>query len=280
MPKRPADQPLATLFKALADGTRLAVVERLSVRPASATELARPAAMALPSFMQHLGVLEDAGIVTSHKTGRTRVYQLAPDRFRLAADWLSTHRNHWQRQADRLDALLVSAHPDLTDGAPMSDYAPNPSLDLVLERTIAVPPDRVWAAWTEPELILQWFTPAPWKTVACDIDLRPGGRNMVTMESPEGERYPNAGCYLVVDPGRLLVWTSVMTEGFRPVSPVNGAEDLPFTGRIEISPAPGGGTHYRAIAIHADEDGYRRHSEMGFHEGWGAALDQLVALMS
>jgi uncharacterized protein YndB with AHSA1/START domain len=162
----------------------------------------------------------------------------------------------------------------------MSSFTPDPDLDLVLERTIAVAPDRVWAAWTEPELLMQWFTPAPWKTVACELDLRPGGRCVTTMESPEGERYPNAGCYLEVDPGRLLVFTSVMTEGFRPTSATNGAEDLPFTGRIEIAPADGGGTHYRAIAIHADRSGCQRHAEMGFHDGWGAALDQLVALLS
>jgi uncharacterized protein YndB with AHSA1/START domain len=162
----------------------------------------------------------------------------------------------------------------------MDPYIPIAGLDLVLERTISVEPARVWAAWTEPELIVQWFTPAPWKTVSADIDLRPGGRNVITMESPEGEQYPNAGCYLVVEPERLLIFTSVMTDGFRPVSPTNGADDLPFTGRIEITPAEGGGTHYRAIVIHADEAGCRRHDEMGFHDGWGAALDQLVALMS
>ncbi len=162
----------------------------------------------------------------------------------------------------------------------MSEFTPNPDLDLVLERTIAVPPDRVWAAWTEPDLMLQWFTPAPWKTVAVDIDVRPGGRSITTMESPEGEQYPNAGCYLEVEPQRLLVFTSVMGEGYRPVSPTNGAEDLPFTARIELTPSADGGTHYRAIAIHADESGSRRHAEMGFHDGWGAALDQLVALMS
>jgi uncharacterized protein YndB with AHSA1/START domain len=162
----------------------------------------------------------------------------------------------------------------------MSHFTPNPDLDLVLERTIPVTPDRVWAAWTQPELLMQWFTPAPWKTVACTLDVRPGGRCDTTMESPEGEQYPNSGCYLEVEPERLLVFTSVMTEGFRPTSPSNGAEDLPFTGRIEITPADGGGTSYRAIAIHADADGCRRHDEMGFHEGWGAALDQLVTLMS
>ena len=161
----------------------------------------------------------------------------------------------------------------------MSEFTPNPDLDLVLERTVPVAPDRVWAAWTEPDLVVQWFTPAPWKTVAADLDVRPGGRCITTMESPEGEQYPNAGCYLEVDPGRLLVFTSVMSEGFRPVSPTNGAEDLPFTARIELTAADGG-THYRAIVIHADEAACRRHAEMGFEHGWGAALDQLVALMS
>jgi uncharacterized protein YndB with AHSA1/START domain len=161
----------------------------------------------------------------------------------------------------------------------MSTYIPNPDLDLVLERTIPVPPARVWAAWTDPELLVQWFTPAPWKTVSADLDLRPGGRCVTTMESPEGERYPNAGCYLVVEPDRLLVFTSVMTEDFRPVAPTNGAGDLGFTARIEIAASPDGGTHYRAIAMHAHEGACRQHAEMGFAEGWGAALDQLVALM-
>ncbi len=162
----------------------------------------------------------------------------------------------------------------------MSDFTPNPDLDLVLERTIAVPPDRVWAAYTEPALLMQWFTPAPWKTVAADLDVRPGGRCITTMESPEGEQYPNAGCYLVVEPGRLLVFTSVMSEDYRPASPTNGADDLPFTARVEMMPADGGGTHYRAIVMHADVEGRTRHHDMGFHEGWGAALDQLVALLS
>ena len=168
-------------------------------------------------------------------------------------------------------------HPPIRTGLHMT-FTPNPELDLVLERTVPVSPQKVWAAWTEPELLLQWFTPAPFKTVKVEQDLRPGGANCITMESPEGHQFPNAGCYLVVEPNRLLVFTSVMGADFRPL--VAGPGDLPFTGRIEIAPAPGGGTLYRAIAMHADADAARRHSEMGFHAGWGAALDQLVALMS
>lgn len=162
----------------------------------------------------------------------------------------------------------------------MSSFTPNPALDLVLARSIPVPPERVWAAWTEPELLVQWFTPAPWKTASVDLDLRPGGRFITTMESPDGDMYPNAGCYLHVEPQRLLVFTSVLAEDFRPSPPANGAGDLAFTGRIEIEPGADGGTTYRAIAMHASEGGCAQHAEMGFADGWGAALDQLVRLMS
>jgi DNA-binding transcriptional ArsR family regulator len=105
---------LVSIFKALADPTRLAVIERLSIGPASASELARPFEMALPSLMQHLGVLEDAGIATSHKAGRTRTYQLAPAALGAATSWLTAHRNHWQRRLDQLDSVLTGSDPDPT----------------------------------------------------------------------------------------------------------------------------------------------------------------------
>ena len=106
--RQEGDHSLVAVFRALSDPTRLAVVERLSVQPAAVTTLARPFNMALPSFMQHLGILECAGIVTSHKTGRTRVYQLAPEALQSAANWLSTHRNHWERRLDQLDHVLLA----------------------------------------------------------------------------------------------------------------------------------------------------------------------------
>lgn len=109
MPQRSSVDPaLPGIFQALSDPTRLAVVERLSIAPASASELARPFEMALPSFMQHMSVLERAAIVTSHKSGRTRTYQLAPGALQLAAAWLAEFRSHWERRLDQLDHLLVT----------------------------------------------------------------------------------------------------------------------------------------------------------------------------
>ena len=107
---RHVDSALPDIFNALSDPTRLAVVERLSVSPASASELAEPFEMALPSFMQHMGVLERAAIVTSHKAGRTRTYQLAPASLQLASAWLAEFRNHWERKLDQLDHLLITTN--------------------------------------------------------------------------------------------------------------------------------------------------------------------------
>ena len=127
---------------------------------------------------------------------------------------------------------------------------------------------------------MQWFTPAPWKTVAAELDLRPGGRFVTAAESPDGDRYPNAGCYLHLEPSRQIIFTSVMGADFRPAAPANGAADLAFTARIEWEAAKEGGSDYQATCMHATEESCRQHADMGFHEGWGAALDQLVALMT
>ena len=86
-----------------------------------------------------------------------------------------------------------------------TQFQPDPRTDLVFERIVEVPREKVWAAWTTPELLLQWFTPAPWKTIACEIDLRPGGAFRTTMLSPEGQEFPNSGCYLEVVKNEKLV---------------------------------------------------------------------------
>lgn len=154
----------------------------------------------------------------------------------------------------------------------MTVYTANPELDLVLERTVDVAPELVWKAWTTPELIVQWFAPRPWSTTSCEIDLQPGGKFDTTMRSPEGDEYPSSGCILVVEEGSTLVFTSGLGPGFRPLIVEGG---FPFTAVISIQP-DGSGTKYTATAIHADAAAKKSHEDMGFVEGWGAALDQLV----
>jgi DNA-binding transcriptional ArsR family regulator len=95
------------VFRALSDPTRRRVLERLTSSPASVSELAAPFDMALPSFVQHLRVLEGCGLVRSRKTGRVRTYRLVPQRLRLAEDWLARQRSLWERRLDQLDDYLL-----------------------------------------------------------------------------------------------------------------------------------------------------------------------------
>jgi DNA-binding transcriptional ArsR family regulator len=94
------------VFRALANPTRRQVLERLSVGPATVSELAEPFDMQLPSFVQHLSVLELSGLVASNKHGRVRTYEIAPERFEVVEDWLTTRRREWEVRLDRFDQYV------------------------------------------------------------------------------------------------------------------------------------------------------------------------------
>ena len=97
-----SEQQISRVFRALSDPTRRAVVAQLALKPASMTELARPFKMALPSFSQHLSVLEECGVVRSRKEGRVRHYQLDPQPLAAAEDWMVAQRAIWEQRLDQL----------------------------------------------------------------------------------------------------------------------------------------------------------------------------------
>lgn len=99
---------LDKVFHALSHDARRQVVVRLGRGPAAVTELARSHDMALPSFMQHLSVLEKSGLVQSRKDGRIRVYSLQPEVLSEAEGWIAKHKAVWEKRLDSLDAFLVS----------------------------------------------------------------------------------------------------------------------------------------------------------------------------
>ncbi len=99
---------LEEIFQALADPTRRQVLERLSLGPAAVSQLAEPFAMALPSFLQHLKVLEQGGLVRSEKLGRVRTYYLVPETVKRARTWFDNQLRVWDRRFDQLDSLLLA----------------------------------------------------------------------------------------------------------------------------------------------------------------------------
>ena len=149
---------------------------------------------------------------------------------------------------------------------------PNSDRELVLTRLIDAPREKLWRCWTEPKLMLQWFTPAPWKTTHVETDVRPGGSSYVVMQGPDGTEMPNRGVYLEVVKNEKLVFTDAYTGGWEP------SENPFFTCILTFEDAGNGQTRYTARALHWTKENREAHEKMGFHEGWGVATDQMAAL--
>ena len=153
-----------------------------------------------------------------------------------------------------------------------SDVSPaSAPRELVLTRLIDVPRHKLFRCWTEPALIVQWFTPPPWKTVEAETDVRPGGTSRIVMQGPDGTRMPNVGVYLEVVPNERLVFTDAYSGDWQPSA-------KPFFTCVLTFEDEGSQTRYTARARHWSAEDCEQHDKMGFHVGWGIATDQLAAL--
>ncbi len=146
--------------------------------------------------------------------------------------------------------------------------------ELVLTRILNATREKVYKAWTTPELMKKWFAPKPWTTSVVEIDLRPGGSSLVVMRSPEGQEFPNRGIYLEVVENERLVFTDAYVNAWEP------SEKPFFTAILTFEDAGGGKTKYTARARHWTVADREAHEKMGFHEGWGICATQLEAIAS
>lgn len=145
---------------------------------------------------------------------------------------------------------------------------------LTLERIFDAEPERVYRAWTDPEVLKKWFAPQPFTTPVAELDVRPGGSSLIVMRDADGNDYPNAGVYLAVEPGRRLVSTDAYRTAWVP-------SERPFmTMDLRFEPLSGGKTKATYVVSHWTQEAYDQHVQMGFHEGWGICADQLAALLA
>ena len=145
--------------------------------------------------------------------------------------------------------------------------------ELVLTRIIDAPREKIYRAWTDAEILKQWFAPKPYSTPAAKLDVRAGGSNLIVMRDPQGNDFPNQGVYLEVVPNERLVITDAYTQAWEPSA-------KPFmTLTISLEDAGLGKTKYTALVRHWSVEDKQTHEKMGFHQGWGICTDQLEAIV-
>ena len=150
----------------------------------------------------------------------------------------------------------------------------NDNCALEISRLIKAPPSAIWKAWTDPEHFQKWWIPEPIECRVIKLDVRPGGGFETRMREGAGEFQPHVeGCFLDVVPEERLVFTTALTEGWRPAEPW-----LTLTAIMTFTPEDGG-TRYAARVLHKNAADSQKHEEMGFHEGWGTTVGQLAALL-
>ena len=145
--------------------------------------------------------------------------------------------------------------------------------ELMLTRLINAPREKVYRAWTDPELLKQWFAPLPYTTPVADLDVRPGGANFIVMRGPDGKDMPNRGVYLEVVPNERLAFTDAYVNAWEP-------SEKPFMTVILTFEDQDGKTRYTARVQHWTVTDCEAHEKMGFHQGWGICTDQLAALVA
>jgi len=145
------------------------------------------------------------------------------------------------------------------------------SNDLVISRLVRAPRAKLWRAWTDPQLLKEWWCPKPWTTEVRAFELRPGGAFHTFMRGPDGGSSDNPGCFLEIVPQQKIVMTTMLVGGYRPATPWLG-----MTAVITMADE-GDGTRYVATVMHPDAATKSRHEEMGFFQGWNTCIDQLDA---
>ncbi|MFL6933486.1 MAG: SRPBCC family protein [Xanthobacteraceae bacterium] len=154
-----------------------------------------------------------------------------------------------------------------------AEATPTSDRELLLTRIIDAPRAKVFRAWTDPTLLKQWFAPLPYTTPVAELDVRPGGANLIVMRSPDGTELPHRGIYLEVVGNERLVFTDAYTEAWKP-------SEKPFMTVILTFEDVGGKTRYTARVRHWTLADREAHEKMGFHQGWGQCTDQLAALVA
>jgi uncharacterized protein YndB with AHSA1/START domain/DNA-binding transcriptional ArsR family regulator len=203
------------IFAALAEPNRLRIVELLNRAPRSVGEVAAELGLRQPQVTKHLQTLQHAGLVTMYPLGQRRIYALQREPLRELRHWLDTfdHAHPSEHVLDRYATAIASERAEAA-----RDPAWATGRRIRVQRTLPAAISQVWAHWTSPALVRQWWSPEHFTVAECDIDPVPGGRLEITMQEPDGRRYPSRGRVLTITaPQQLRFELSHLAADERPI---------------------------------------------------------------
>jgi uncharacterized protein YndB with AHSA1/START domain/DNA-binding transcriptional ArsR family regulator len=193
---------LDQIFSALADPTRRAILRRVSTRPATINEIARPFPISLNAISKHVMVLERAGLVRREIKGREHYCWIEPGPLGTADVWLEQCQQFWEKRLDSLETYVVRKYKARRTHGKTADGKHR----IVVRRRMPVPREVVYQAWTDPKSLREWMCPGDIISAEASLDVRVGGSFRIIMRSKD-EVHERVGVYQVVEPPAKLRFT-------------------------------------------------------------------------
>lgn len=206
---------LDTSFNALSDPTRRDILQRLTHKAFTVSEIAEAYNMSLPAVSKHLKVLETSGLITKQRRGRQQVIKMAPSVLRNITEHMLYYEALLNNRLDSLERYLHNRASPQATPAP-SDVTKPAEQKLVISHIFDIPREEVWKAYTDPKQIAQWWAPKGTVLLACENDVRIGGRWRFVLEGSDNQHYVFSGIFKEVDEPTHLLYTDGFGEANEP----------------------------------------------------------------
>jgi uncharacterized protein YndB with AHSA1/START domain/DNA-binding transcriptional ArsR family regulator len=256
------------VLAALAEPSRLRIVELLAAAPRTVGEIALVLDARQPQTTKHLQTLEAAGLITIHRLGKRRVASLRRETLRALSKWLATlaveHPSEPVLGAYERAIAIEQATTHVAQSHPTRSFE--------LHRSIPAPPAAVWQAWTTPDLARQWWSPAHFEVVECNLVPVPGGTLRIVIQEGDGARYTSTGQFLTLDPHHALEFSQ---------SPLGPDKTPVFEAHHTVTFTPEGDHTALTMTITVSSISKEAAPTLaGIPFGWEQCLDKLTALLT
>ncbi len=260
----------ASALTALAEPTRLRIVELLDVRPHAVGEIAAALDLRQPQVTKHLQTLQRTGLITVHPLGQRRICALERPRFAELRDWLADLARDAPSSEAALDAYRRAL--DAESAAAAADPAWAVGRVLELERSVAATPQELWSFWTTSERMRTWWAPEHFTVAECEVDPRPGGAMTLVLQEGDGTRHRASGHVVAAEAPHALDFEMA------PLGP-DGAPLFTVAYAVRLDPAADG----TVLSLQARIDASTAAAApalAGMRIGWEQSLDRLARALT